>query len=124
MIQLSPPAGCTRMKGETAMADVMQWDEFVAIRSQRMGRNARSKYRDFVESLQPGEVRAFTDYKPGANLAGVRSSVLSAARRAGLRVLTTINEEHVLFVGREPTAAVFAQGGRKRRATPQTPRAV
>ena len=106
------------------MAGAMQWDKFVAVRSQRMGRNARSKYRDFVESLQPGEVRAFTDYKPGANLAGVRSSVLSAARWAGLRVLTTINEGQVFFVGRESTAAVFAQGGRKRRATAQTARAV
>ena len=83
IIQLSPRAGHTGIKSETAMADAMPWDEFVVVRSQRMGRNARSKYRDFVESLQPGEVRPFTDYKPGANLAGVRPTCLAQPGERG-----------------------------------------
>jgi hypothetical protein len=100
----------------------MGWTDFLALRSKRMGRNAASKYRDFVEHLQLGEVKAFTDYPDGANLDGVRSSVLSAARRADVRVLTTITEDGVLLVGREPKGNVIASGGHIRRARPAEPR--
>lgn len=98
------------------MVGTIDWDEFLAMRSKRMGRNAASKYRDFVERLGLGEVKAFTNYADGANLDGVRSSVLSAAKRADIRVLTTITDDGVLLVGREPKGNVIASGGLKRRA--------
>lgn len=103
------------------MAGAIDWDEFLALRSRRMGRNAASKYRDFVERLGLGEVKAYTNYPDHANLDGVRSSVLSAAKRAGIRVLTTITEDGVLLVGRQPKGNVIASGGHTRRARPVDP---
>lgn len=91
-----------------ARGKTLDWKTFMDMRSKRMGRTATSKYVDFVKSLDPGEVRAFTDYAKDASMDSVRSSILSAAKRSGMKVLTTLDDDGPLLVGRPPTQAQAA----------------
>lgn len=82
-----------------------------------MGRTTGGKYMTFVRDLEPGQVKVFEDYDPAEKerLDGVRASVLSAAKRAGFSVLTTVDDRGRLLVGRPPEGVTGDGRGRRPR---------